>query len=171
MAGFEIAYDWMMDNEDSARAYAIVSDDPPGAHAISGINSAKFPILYEYVAALPQSQRWSAVKDFYQKEFWNNWFMELVSDELAKRVFDEAVNAGEGTAVKQLQIAINNVSGGSVTVDGGWGPLTLQAANLCDGAMLCAAFKAARAQHYRDIAAANPAEAQYLQAWLARAAK
>lgn len=170
MASFDIAYDWMMDNEDARRAYAQIPDAPPGAFAISGINSAAFPEDFGVIAATPQSQRAPKVQAFYAEKFWNNWFSQLLSDDLAKRIFDEAVNAGEGTAVRVLQEAINAL-GGALTVDGGWGTLTLTAANSANPAALIAAFIEARENYYRAIVQRNPADQKYLQEWLARAAK
>ena len=86
----------------------------------------------------------------------------------AKRVFDFGVNAGAGTAVKTLQQALNAL-GGTLTADGGWGPVTLAAANSADPAALVQAFIRARVAHYEAIAAANPADAAYLKGWLKRA--
>ncbi len=171
MAAFDTCYEWMMDNEDRARACAIVPDAPPGAHAISGINSASFPAEFAAIAALKQPQRGPAVKAFYQSHFWNTWFDQLESDELAKRVFDAAVNMGSGEAVRLLQIGLQAALGAFVAVDGKWGPQTLQHANACDPAMLVSSFKNARAQHYRDIAQKNPALAGFLNGWLVRAEK
>ena len=170
MAVFQIAYNWMMDNEDARRAYAQVPDAPPGAFAISGINSAAFPIDFADIKVIPQVQRGPAVQRFYQAHFWNTWFAQLFSDDLAKRVFDAAVNMGEGTAVKVLQTAINAL-GGALTVDGGWGPATLAAANAANPGALVAAFINAREEHYREIVQNNPADAKYLPNWLARAGK
>ena len=170
MASFDIAYDWMMDNEDARRAYARVSDSPPGAFAISGINSAAFPSDFAAIEAIPQSQRGPSIKRFYQLHFWNNWFSQLLSDDLAKRVFDAAVNMGAGTAIRLLQTAANAL-GGVLTADGGWGTLTLTAANSANPAALIAAFIEAREDHYREIVRNNPADEKYLEEWLARAGK
>ena len=170
MAVFQIAYNWMMDNEDARRAYAQVPDAPPGAFAISGINSAAFPIDFADIKVIPQAQRGPAVQRFYQVNFWNRWFDKLLSDDVAKRVFDAAVNMGAGTAVKLLQTAINAL-GAAFTVDGGWGPMTLAGANAANPEALVAAFIEARENHYRAIVQKNPADTQYLQNWLARAGK
>jgi lysozyme family protein len=62
-----------------------------------------------------------------------------------------------------------NTLGGSLTVDGGWGPMTVAAANAANQAALVQAFIAARVAHYQAIAAANPADQVYLKGWLARA--
>lgn len=162
MASFEIAYNWMMDNEDRGRQYKTVPDAPPGAQAISGINSVAYPTLFAYINATPQSQRWSAVKDFYQKEFWNQWFSQLLSDDVAKRVFDAAVNMGPGTAVKILQEAINVFKTPALVVDGGWGPNTVAGANGVLSSALVTAFQQERLEHYKAIVASNPSDSKYL---------
>lgn len=167
MASFEVAFEWMMNNEDGKREYAIVPDAPAGAHAISGINSAAFPQEFANIAAVPQAQRGPAVELFYRRNFWNNWFDQLDSDEIAKRVFDDAVNMGPGTAVKLLQQAL----GPPVARDGEWGPATLQAANSAAPDTLVAAFRRARICHYSVIAESNPADKKFLAEWEARASQ
>ena len=126
-----LAWIFLWSNEDAQRACAIVHDptkDYPAAQACSGINSAFYPTQFAAIAALPQSQRAPAVEEFYQKEFWNKWFQQLASDDVAMRVFDMAVNGGPGTAVKLLQHAVNSFHAGNpLTVDGGWGPITVAA--------------------------------------------
>ena len=175
MSSFETAYNWLMDNEDARRAYATEPDYPPGAHAISGINSAAYPEEFSAINALPQSQRGPAVEQFYQKNFWNKWYEQLDTDDVANRVFDSAVNQGPGTAVKLLQTAINVVNeewgGAEVAVDGGLGPQTVQVANACNPATLVNAFQRMRVAKYQASADANPALRPYLAGWIARALK
>ena len=156
MADFFIAYNWMMDNEDEARACAIVPDAPPGAHAISGINSAAYPSEYATIAAILQNQRQMSVQQFYQDHFWNQWYARLNYDDVAKRVFDAAVNMGPGTAVKLLQQACGSA------VDGAWGPITVSVANSFASPVLVVAFQKTRLGHYQDIVANNPSLARYL---------
>ena len=156
MADFFAAYNWMMNNEDRSRACAIVPDAPPGAHAISGINSAAYPSEYASIAAMPQNKRQSAVQSFYQDHFWNQWYARLNSDEVAKRVFDAAVNMGPGTAVKLLQQAAGS------SVDGAWGPITVGAANAVDSTTLVTSFQKVRLAHYQGIVQSNPTLASYL---------
>lgn len=173
MADFVTAFQWTMRFEDPEMACAQVPDAPPAGstppcYAISGINSGAWPVQFGSIAALPQTGRATAVQAFYEAQFWNNWLARLASDDVAKRVFDFGVNGGSGTAVKTLQQAVNAL-GGSLTVDGGWGPVTLAAANAADQARLLQAFIAARVAHYRAIVAANPGDARYLNAWMARA--
>ena len=77
MADFETSYAFMIENEDSAQAHAIVPDSPAGAHAISGINSAAFPAEFAAIADVPQDKRGPLVEDFYRRHFWNQWFALL----------------------------------------------------------------------------------------------
>jgi lysozyme family protein len=173
MADFDVAFQWAMQFEDPSMACAQVPDAAPAGvpgpcYAISGINSGAWPGQFASIAALPQGQRTAAVQAFYQASFWNNWFALVASDDVAKRVFDFSVNAGPGTAVKTLQQAVNALGGG-LTVDGGWGPLTLAATNGTNAAALVTAFIEARVAHYQAIVAANPADQVYLAGWLRRA--
>lgn len=177
MADWNTAYNWMMDNEDFSRACKQVPDAGPGGagpcFAISGINSAAWPNQFASIAAIPQSDRSSAVQQFYHDNFWNQWFEQVASDEVCKRVFDFAVNGSSHQAVQCLQQAINSLStnGTPLKEDGGWGPITLAAVNAADPDALVAAFKAKRVAHYQAIASADPSKAQYLGPWTARAEK
>jgi lysozyme family protein len=173
MADFMTAFQWCMQSEDARMTCAVAPDASPAGfsgqcYAISGINSGAWPQQYATIAALPQEARLTAVQDFYQQHFWNNWYAQLVSDDLAKRVFDFGVNGGSGTAVQTLQKAVNAL-GGSLTVDGGWGPMTLAAVNAADQAAMVQAFIAARVAHYMAIVAGNPGDQKYLKGWLTRA--
>jgi lysozyme family protein len=170
MANWQTAFDWMMDNEDALRAYAIVND--VGGQAISGINSAVFPDNFAAISSVPQVQRGILVQAFYYNYFWNQWYAQLNSDDVAKRVFDAAVNMGPGTAVKLLQQAIDNCAKAFVVSnDGIWGQLTVGHANICPPDRLVAAFQQARSDHYRAIVAADASKAPYLATWLARSEK
>jgi lysozyme family protein len=178
MADWNTAYNFMMDNEDLKRAYAIVPDAPEqldpvtkeriGAFAIAGINSAAFPGEYACIAATAQQYRAKLVERFYRTHFWNQWFDQLASDDIAKRVFDMAVNGGAGTAVRLLQCAILDLSGID-GIDGQWGPMTVTRANWLDADKLVSAFQRRRVARYREIVAKNPADARYLPQWIARA--
>ena len=178
MADWNTAYNWMMDNEDYPRACKQVPDSAPAGvsgpcYAISGINSGAWPDQFAVIAAIPQDQRAASVQQFYQDKYWNNWYQQINSDDLCKRVFDFAVNGGTGQAVKCLQQAVNSLGSNAAPIaeDGGWGPHTLAAVNAADPDALVAAYKAQRVAHYTAIANANPASAQYLKAWVARANK
>ena len=165
---FDTDYTFLMNNEDRSQSHAIVPDAPPGAHAISGINSAAFPTDFANIAAIPQSQRGPAVEQFYKTHFWNSWMNQISSDDVAERLLDAGVNMGLKTAVKLIQTAVTNL-GNTVVIDGGFGPGTLAAVNSCDPTALVAEFRSLRIAHYEAIVASNPEDAQYEAQWLKRA--
>lgn len=179
MADWNTAYNWMMNNEDAARACAQVADACPKGvagpcFAISGINSGAWPAEFAAIAAADQAGREPLVQQFYENHFWNKWYAQLNSDELCKRVFDFAVNAGSGKAVRCLQQAVNSLLApgeSPLAEDGGWGAKTLGAANAADPVALVSAFQDTRVAYYQAIVAASPAKAIYLHAWIARARK
>ena len=158
MASFDVCFDWTMGFEDPERECLTIPDAPPGVFAISGINSHAFPTDFATINSIARAQRFPSVKRFYQVHFWNSYFAQLASDEVAKRVFDAAVNMGPGIAVRLLQEAI------PTQVDCAWGIITLGAANNCDEAVLVKAFRTVRADYYRKIG--NP---KYIAGWPKRA--
>jgi type VI secretion system secreted protein VgrG len=168
MADFSTCLAWTLTFEDPLHKYATTPDSPLGSYAIAGINSAAWPKDFATINALGPDYRPAAVAQFYQEEFWNQWFEQLTSDDVAKRVFDEGVNDGTGPDVKIFQRAINSLRG-TLVVDGQLGPATMAAANNLPSDALVAAFKAGRVAHYQAIVAANPADEKYLTGWLARA--
>lgn len=179
MADWNTAYNWMMDNEDAPRACKQVLDACPGGvagpcYAISGVNSAVWPAEFNAIAALPQDQREPLVQQFYENHFWNQWYAQVTSDEVCKRVFDFAVNGGSGASVRCLQQAVNSLADPATAPlkeDGGWGPMTLAATNATDPVALQQAFQARRVAYYQAIVVADPGKAIYLNAWIARAEK
>lgn len=175
MADWTIAFSWMMDNEDPLRKYKTVPDPPDqyetdehgnvirvGAYAISGINSAAYPSQFARINVVPQAQRAPSVEDFYRLMFWNQWYSQIVSDEVAKRTFDCAVLDGPVTAVHILQRSVNGLGGAQIDEDGGWGPITVAAVNNQNPAMLVNSLQAQWLGHAQAIADKNPARAKYL---------
>ena len=162
-----------MDNEDAQRRFHTAADNK--GLVIGGVNSLAYPEEFAKIAIESPGNRAPLVEDFYRREFWNQWYAQLNSDEVAKRVFDMAVNAGPGTAVRLLQRAIDSQPDVEIVApvqeDGSWGPKTVATANKCAEADLVEEFKTARITYYRAIVAKNPANQKYLAGWLARASK
>jgi hypothetical protein len=184
MADWNTCYLWMMGDEDAAGKHAIVPDKCPKGcaltqcFAISGVNSGAWPAQYQIIANTAQADRGPIVKAFYSSYFWSNapnggsWYAQLTSDDLCKRVFDFAVNAGREAAVETLQRAVLQCDpSAALDVDGKWGPHTIMRVNLEDTAKMVTAFCAHRLDYYKAIVAANPADAVYLPVWTARALK
>jgi hypothetical protein len=175
MSSFDVCYSWMMDNEDPKRQYKTLPDPPDlyeddghgnlvrvGAHSISGINSDSYPAQFARISVIPQVQRAQAVEDFYHLMFWNKWYAQIVSDEVAKRIFDCAVLDGPVTAVYIVQRAANGLCGEQIKDDGRWGPITVEVLNDQNPASLINSLKAQWLEHAKVVVVRNPARAKYL---------
>ena len=166
MANFEICFPFTLENEaGTPPSYIPNADEPPGSEALAGINSHFYPSWFAMIAGAPIEERPAMVQNFYLKNFWNQWLEQIASNTLAAMVMDSEVNQGQGTGVKVLQMAVNMATGLAVlTVDGAWGPNTVEHANACDEGLLNY-FIAGRQARYRAIGGPN------LDAWLTRASK
>jgi lysozyme family protein len=75
-------------------------------------------------------------KDIYRKQYWNAIHGDdLQCTAIALILFDLAVNSGQGTAIKKLQDSLNLMNNNqkfwpNMEVDGGMGPVTLNAVNV-----------------------------------------
>lgn len=181
MADFSVVYPWTLAFEDYTPPRYEPNPDPtktdPGAQALSGINSAAWPEDFAAIVAIPQAQRGPAVQSFYERRYWNQWYAQLASNEVAKRVFDMGFNTYPTTAVKLLQEAANStvqltslpyaVANLPLVIDGAWGPKTISVVNSCSQAILVSAFQQLRVAHYKQYDANSP----YLAQLIARAEK
>ena len=174
MSNFIVAYGWMLDFEDPDKHFLPHPDATPEGKtgpcmAIAGINSCEFPTQYAAIAAAFFTDRGPLIQQFYKQKFWNGWLQGILSDEVAKRVFDFSVNSGPSRATITLQEAINQV----ITVyhrpvigtDGVLGPITVATANACDPEALVKAFCNLRLEFYQSL----PEWSLYGAGWKIRA--
>ncbi len=168
MADFLTCYNWTLAFEDYTPPQYKPNPDPtasdPGAQALSGINSAAWPEDFAAIFAIPQAQRGPAVQSFYERRYWNEWYAQLISNEVAKRVFDMGFNTYPTTAVKLLQMAVNDTfpGGAHLVEDGLLGTDTVSWANACGAQALVSAFQQLRVAHYKKYDANNKALPQLI---------
>ena len=85
------------------------------------------------LASVPEMQQ--MVEEFFKKTFWDvHTLDQMQSQEIANKVYDCAVNCGNGTSAKFLQRTLNflnrnNKDWEDVVVDGNVGPRTIATAN------------------------------------------
>ncbi len=103
---------------------------------------------------------------FYRDEFWK--YGGLVSQKLANKVFDAAVNMDSPNAHRILQRALRQV-GFKVKVDGAFGPKTLRAANSANLQKLLLEFRAYACVYYAKIVARKPKQVKWIYGWMRRA--
>ena len=102
------------------------------------------------------------VGKLYKQKYWNAAYCEVLPRGLDYVVFDFAVNAGTGRAVKTLQSAIGMV------VDGIIGPRTRAAINGANAKELVAKYSDARTDFYQGIVARRPDQVRFINGWLRR---
>lgn len=168
MAQFLDAFNYTLGWEDPKREYESITDSN-GYATISGINSRWWPHWYTEIASATQIDRASDVQQFYLQEYWKPLGIGCFnSQDLANRVFDECFNSDMRGGVKMLQWCCVH-DGQTIAVDGSCGPETCDAVNSLDAEKLLAQYRQARADHYKAIAAHNPALWPELAGWLRRA--
>lgn len=84
-------------------------------------------------------------KLIYRRDFWGPAGCDAVPDTVRFDLFDMAVNAGAGKAVRTLQTAVGE------TADGIIGPRTLQAIQSMPSARLVARFNGHRLEHMASL--------------------
>ena len=102
------------------------------------------------------------VGKLYKQKYWNAAYCEVLPRGLDYVVFDFAVNAGTGRAVKTLQSAIG------VVADGIIGPRTRAAINAANAKDLVAKYSDARTDFYQGIVARRPDQVRFIRGWLRR---
>lgn len=135
-------------------------DDPDdaGGETNFGISRKYFPDL-----DIKHLTRDLAI-DIYFYNYWKPVKGDLIiSNELAFQVFDMAVNAGSGVAIKLLQQIVG------VLPDGSIGPLTLKAMDKYPSVTgMIEKYKFARAKFYCNLVSKNHSQAKFLKGWINR---
>lgn len=106
------------------------------------------------------------VKAFYRNCFWPAFMADMSNQDLANWLFDKGVNMGIPQAVKLLQRAIGAAD------DGKYGAKTdaaLKKALAEDAAGVLERCREHARAFYRQLAAKDPSQAQFLNGWLKRA--
>ena len=85
------------------------------------------------------------VEPLYKKKYWDAVRGDELPMGLDYLMFDFAVNAGAGRAIKTLQTAVG------VTPDGGFGPMTMAAVQTVDPNELIERFSQAKEDFYRSL--------------------
>lgn len=100
----------------------------------------------------------ATVAEIYHDLYWRQVSADNLPDGVDLSVFDEAVNAGPGAAVRQLQTILR------VAADGIVGPLTTAAAQRASAFVLIASLADVQEKYYRDL----PDFPTFGAGWLAR---
>lgn len=111
---------------------------------------------------------YSGAAAIYHNEEWTKCRCDELPNGYDIAVFDIAVNNGQGTAAKLLQLSLNRAGADpQLVVDGFIGAKTIAAAQAI-GEKGLATLLHFRAQRYFDIVHANPSKKKFLNGWIDR---
>ena len=105
-------------------------------------------------------------KEIYKEVYWDKNKVESLPEELWHIYFDMCVNQGKSRAVKIIQRAVNG-KGGSLTVDGGMGPMTITA--IGKSRVELDRVRAYRVKYYADLVTRKPDLERFYFGWFKRA--
>ena len=105
-------------------------------------------------------------KEIYKEVYWDKNKVESLPKDLWHIYFDMCVNQGKSRAVKIIQRAVNG-KGGSLTVDGGMGPMTIAA--IGKSRVELNRVRAYRVKYYADLVTKKPDLERFYFGWFKRA--
>ncbi len=191
MASFEKSFDFVMQHEDADLSGKVTVDR--GGRTRFGIASRFHPELTEVFFTGPRELALVTARNIYKRDYWDRIKLdEIKSDDVARKLFDMAVNMGVKQAVGYAQMAVNQLRvfastrlGGSgdisayvpvaeVAEDGIAGPFTISRIDYESqtdqrAEKLMYVLRDLSQMHYRRVAAADPSQEKYLAGWLKRA--
>lgn len=116
---------------------------------------------------------------FYKKAFWDPMLLDLISNqEIAEKLYDIGINAGQRIAVKILQRTLNAANKRGTlwpdqSIDGMVGPQTVGAIMACERERrvkgVLSGMKALVGSYYFDLMERNEKLEDFYMGWLARA--
>ena len=126
---------------------------------------------HEVTKADVQKLSLNEAKDIYKKFYWDAMKLDLIaSDARALLLFDQGVNRGIGTAIKQAQ-SIASVYDPGIKWDGQNGPMTSAAINKLDKDLFCREYLKSSLNAYANICVKNPTQLVFLRGWMNRVYK
>ena len=111
----------------------------PGGETKYGISKRAYPALDIAMLTLEDAEA------IYRRDYWAPAGCDAVPDAIKSDLFDTAVNAGVGRAIRLLQRAVGAAEDGVI------GPKTLAAINATDPLRLVARFNGARLAHLASL--------------------
>ena len=168
MALFEPAYEEMIRNEGGYVLHTVAGDR--GGTTYAGVARRYHPHWsgWQYIDAddLHNPALVDCVKAFYRDEFWSRLRGDDIEDQrVAETLFDFAVNAGTGTAIKLAQNILDT------SADGILGPVTIGKLNSFPAQDLLYRYAMAKVARYAEIVNRDSSQSKFLLGWINRTLK
>lgn len=171
MANFESAFDYAIGNETFRKTDGSLSDvvtpEPGEAKARYGVNSLAHPkAVADGFYEMPAVQAQTYARNVFLNDYWlNRGFAAIQDQRIASKLFDMAINMGNGGELEVLQTALN------VPVTHKMDAVTQTALSKIGSDFMSTLVNTLKAK-YQRIANSNPEKyGRFLKNWLARADK
>jgi lysozyme family protein len=104
----------------------------------------------------------------YANEYWPG-LDQIINQAVASKIFDLRVNFGVSGGNRIAQQAANVLVDPPTSVDGRWGPDTVDTINAADPSAMLDELATAAAARYQAIVDADPSQETFLRGWMRRA--
>ncbi len=101
----------------------------------------------------------SDAENYYLETYWKKGYSDILSQTVATKLFDLGVLFGVGTAVRDLQAALD------LNMDGAFGPITLAHVNAAPENDLLTKFKNEMLAHVAAVVVGNPKLGIFEKGW------
>jgi lysozyme family protein len=169
MAIFEKAIEVVLAREGG---YANDLDDA-GGETNFGISKRRYPEVE--IKALTREQ----ASALYRRDFWNPAYDHVEPQALATKLLELTLHCQHGdtrpyyetdmVGIRLVQQALRALGDPVVTIDGRFGPQTLQSVKLESPQALLAAIRVEQCRHYLKLVDAAPEQGKFLRGWIRRA--
>jgi lysozyme family protein len=169
MATFDAAIEVVLKKEGGY----VCDPDDAGGETNFGISTRRYPEVD--IHALTRDEAIA----LYRRDFWNPLYDAIASQPLATNILVCTLHCAHGdtrpyyetdmVGIRLLQRALRSFGDPVVTVDGRFGPQTLQAVKLESPLALVAAYRVEECRHYLKIVGATPAQQKFFVGWVRRA--
>ena len=151
----------------------VCDPDDAGGETNFGISKRRYPEVD--IKALTREQAIA----LYRRDFWNPIYDHVEPQALATKILELTLHLRHGDTrpyydtdmlgVRLVQQALRALGDPAVTVDGRFGPQTLQAVKLESPRALLAAIRVEQCRHYLAIVDAAPEQQKFFRGWIRRA--
>lgn len=156
--------------------YILLVEGGYSNHPLDNGGATKYGIIervareHGYKGDMKELSKEIAKSIYYEDYYLKNKLDNILNTKVALSIFDFAVNCGNVTAKKKVQIALNNL-GFKLVVDGILGIKTISALNDVDVDKFLNEYHTQQKLYYHRIVKKNPSQIYFLKGWLNRVAK
>lgn len=173
MADFPGALSYLLANEGTAYVFDFADSGGPTRLGVTLATLAAWRKRQGRTAPTADDVRLLTVTEataIYRANYWNAVRGDDLTDNgVACLLLDVAANCGTGRAAKLAQAVVNDL-GGTLVVDGAFGPKTQAAVNAADRRGFLRAAVQRQLDYYDDIVSRDITQRKFLRTWLRRAA-